>query len=118
MTSAFSNTCGPAGPLTVYPNINYHYQENNQWFSHEITFASTGNSPFQWIAGLYYYDERYYPIVTTNRSQSQMATPIYPFLGAARANPNNWISYDNYIMETRSQVAYGQIDWKFTTPSS
>jgi len=115
--SAFfgTNTCGPAGPLTVFPAINYHYQENNQWFSHEITLASTGNSAFQWIAGLYYYDERYSnPIVTTNPDQPQMANPIYPYIGNAPANPNNWISYDNYIMETRSEAAYGQIDWKFT----
>jgi len=117
----FSNTCGPAGALTVLPAINYHYQENNQWFSHEITFASTGNGAFQWIAGLYYYDERYSnPIVTTNPDQPQMANPIYPYQGIfpgvpnAPANPNNWISYDNYIMETRSEAAYGQIDWKFT----
>ena len=75
---------------------------------------------FQWIAGLYYYDEHYSnPIVTTNPSQSQMTNPIYPYQGIfpianAPANPNNWISYDNYVMETRSEAVYGQIDWKFT----
>ena len=116
-----TNACGPAGPLTVIPDINYHYQENNQWFSHEITFASTGNGAFQWIGGLYYYDEHYSnPIVTTNPGQSQMSDPIYPYQnlvpGAAQAapNPNNWISYDNYVMETRSEAVYGQIDWKIT----
>jgi len=115
-----TNTCGAAGALTVIPDINYHYEENNQWFSHEITFASTGNGAFQWIGGLYYYDEHYSnPIVTTNPGQSQMTNPIYPyqdfgFTGAAPANPNNWISYDNYVMETRSEAVYGQIDWKFT----
>ncbi len=115
-----TNVCGPAGALTVVPDINYHYEENNQWFSHEITFASTGNGAFQWIAGLYYYDEHYSnPIVTTNPGQSQMTNPIYPYQGIfpianAPANPNDWISYDNYIMETRSEAVYGQIDWKFT----
>jgi len=113
-TCGLSGVCF-AGPLTIFPNINYHYQENNQWFSHEITVASTGNGAFQWIGGLYYYDEHYSnPIVTTNPSQPQMTNPIYPYAGAAPANPNNWISYDNYIMETRSEAAYGQIDWKFT----
>jgi len=116
----FSNVCGPAGALTVVPDAHYSYEENNQWFSHEITFASTGNGAFQWIGGLYYYDEHYSnPIVTTNPGQSQMTNPIYPyqdlgFTTAAPANPNNWISYDNYVMETRSEAVYGQIDWKFT----
>ena len=108
--------------VTVYPTWNYLYEENNQWMSHELTFASTGNGPVQWIGGLYYYDEHYSnPIITTDSQQSQLADPVNlcyllascatPF---AAANPNHYVTYQNYHMETRSEAVYGQVDWKVT----
>ena len=102
--------------LTVYPTWNYLYEENNQWMSHEITFASTGNGPVQWIGGLYYYDEHYSnPIVTTDTQQTQLMAPTNATTGAAAAaNPNAYVTYQNYQMETRSEAAYGQVDWKIT----
>jgi len=100
--------------LTVFPTWNYLYEENNQWFSHEITFASTGNGAVQWIGGLYFYDEHYSnPIVTTDTQQTQLMAPTSSTTGLpAAANPNAYVTYQNYQMETRSEAAYGQVDWK------
>jgi len=117
-----SCAAGGAPCLTINPTWNYLYEENNQWFSHEVTFASTTNSPLQWIGGLYYYDEHYSnPIITTDTQQSQLTNPYS--LGAllsgggfvhAAANPNDYVTYQNYAMETRSEAVYGQLDWKAT----
>ena len=42
------------------------YEEKENWFSHELNLASTGDSPLQWIVGAYYYDENYtQPVSTT-----------------------------------------------------
>ena len=119
--AAGPNFCAFLGPLVVKPTWNYLYEENNQWFSHEVTFASTGNAPVQWIGGLYYYDEHYSnPIVTTDTQQSQLTHPytLAGLLGgglvAAAANPNDYVTYQNYDMETRSAAIYGQVDWKVT----
>jgi iron complex outermembrane receptor protein len=117
LTTAANPTCAAGGQqcLTVFPTIDYSYEEDNQWYSHEINLASTGNGSFQWLGGLYYYDEHYSnPIITTNPDQPQVANPIYPYIGAAPANPNHYVSYDNYVMETRSEAAFAQIDWKAT----
>ncbi len=35
------------------------YNENRAWFSNEINIVSTNDSPFQWIFGLYQYQENY-----------------------------------------------------------
>jgi iron complex outermembrane receptor protein len=123
--NVFNPSCAAAGApcLTIYPTWNYFYEENNQWFSHEVTFASTTNSPLQWIGGLYYYDEHYSnPIITTDPQQSQLTNPyqLLPILGPGEfihttaANPNNYVTYQNYQMETRSEAVYGQLDWKAT----
>ncbi len=101
--------------LTVFPTWNYLYEENNQWMSHELTFASTGNGSVQWIGGVYYYDEHYSnPIITTDPQQTQLMAPVTAAGGAAAANPNAYVTYQNYQMETRSEAAYGQVDWKVT----
>jgi iron complex outermembrane receptor protein len=118
-------TCAAGGAtcLTVNPTWNYFYEENNQWYSHEITFASTTNSPLQWIGGLYYYDEHYSnPIITTDPQQTQLTNPYSAaallgagaFVHTAAANPNDYVTYQNYSMETRSEAVYGQLDWKAT----
>jgi iron complex outermembrane receptor protein len=106
-------------PLTVFPHEVTSYQEFNHWFSHEITFASTNTGPLQWIGGLYYYDENYSnPVSVSAPNQPQVAAPIAAptfALGSGAPNPNHYLFYSNYIMETRSEAAYGQLDWKVTS---
>jgi iron complex outermembrane receptor protein len=101
---------GPCGPLTVFPTIVTSYQEFNHWYSHELTFASTTSGPLQWIGGFYYYDENYSNPVSVNApNQPQVAAP-----SGGPANPNHYLFFSNYAMETRSEAAYGQLDWKVT----
>lgn len=100
-------------PLTVNGNNTYHYFEYPTWYSHEINISSTTDSPLQWIAGLYYYNERYTGTGSTAdffQPNSSLTTPI---LGAA-ANPDGLWSTGHYALTTESKAAFGQIDWQAT----
>ena len=46
---------GLCAPATVNPAETYSYTEQEEFYSHEVTIASTWDSPLQYIAGLYYY---------------------------------------------------------------
>jgi outer membrane receptor protein involved in Fe transport len=43
---------GPAGPVNDW---SYYFQDDEYW-SHETRFTSTGDGPFQWIGGIFYRD--------------------------------------------------------------
>jgi iron complex outermembrane receptor protein len=98
-------------PLTVVGNNTYHYFEYPTWYSHEINISSTNDSSFQWIAGLYYYNEKYTGTGSTAdffQPGSNLTTPV---LGAA-ANPEGVWSSGHYGLTTESKAAFGQIDWQ------
>jgi iron complex outermembrane receptor protein len=111
---------GACAPLTVFPNQDFNYRENNAWFSHEVTFSSTNDSPLQWIAGVYFYDQHYHDQITISQPQQpQIKAPAFGLsdLGAVIAtvpNPSGDWYYESYELETRSTAAYGQLDWKAT----
>jgi iron complex outermembrane receptor protein len=106
------------GPLTVYPAEDLNYHEDNSWFSHELTFSSTGDGPVQWIAGGFYYDQHYHaPSTVALPGQAQIKTPAFGLnvagaVIATVANPSGDWYLNSYALETRSSAAYGQIDWK------
>jgi iron complex outermembrane recepter protein len=61
-------------PLAV--NRVTDYNENRAWYSNEINFISTGDGPFQWVAGLYQYQENYtQPIYVT--SLPSIGQPVF-----------------------------------------
>jgi iron complex outermembrane receptor protein len=100
-------------PLTVNGNNTYHYFEYPTWYSHEVNISSTGDGALQWIAGLYYYNEKYSGTGSTAdffQPGSNLTTPI---LGAAR-NPLGIWSTGNYALTTESKAAFGQLDWQAT----
>ncbi|MFD1191393.1 MULTISPECIES: TonB-dependent receptor [Phenylobacterium] len=101
-------------PQTVNADNIYHYFEYPEWYSHEINLASTTDGPLQWIAGLYYYNEKYTGTGSTAdfflNGSSSLQTPI---LGAA-ANPEGIWSSGHYALTTESKAAFGQIDWQAT----
>jgi iron complex outermembrane receptor protein len=109
---AASNLARPGScqPLTIFPKISSTYQELYHNIQHEINFASTTDSPLQWIGGLYYYKEGYeQPVFTTLHDQPQMdrAPANSPIPAVDRRN------YDNRTkFQQESYAAYGQIDWK------
>nr|WP_272887034.1 TonB-dependent receptor [Phenylobacterium aquaticum] len=101
-------------PLTVNGDNTYHYFEYPTWYSHEINIASTDDGPVQWIAGVYYYNEKYSGTGSTAdfflNGASSLQTPI---LGAA-PNPEGTWSTGHYSLTTESKAVFGQVDWKAT----
>ncbi|WP_296596768.1 TonB-dependent receptor [Phenylobacterium sp.] len=101
-------------PLTVNGDNTYHYFEYPRWYSHEVNISSTTDGPLQWIAGAYYYHEKYTGTGSTAdfflRGPSSLQTPV---LGAA-ANPNGTWSTGNYGLTTESKAVFGQVDWQAT----
>jgi iron complex outermembrane receptor protein len=107
---------GICGPLRIFPKAVSTYEENKHWFSHELNLASTGDGPFQWLAGAYYYHEAYkQPVSVRLGDQAQFATPLQlDGKTPAAANPNR-LWYDTRPdFEDKSYAFFGQIDWQFT----
>jgi iron complex outermembrane receptor protein len=103
-------------PFTAYPTEILNYPENNSWYSHELTVSSTTDSALQWIGGLYYFDETYSNPVTiaTDPRQVQLLGQLGGIAVNPTPEPDFGLYNANYVMETRSAAAYGQIDWKVT----
>ena len=106
---------GACAPLTVFPNTVNTYNEDEEFYSHEINIASTWDSPLQYIAGLYYYHEKFqYPIDVFAPEQSQLGTPLNASTGtAAAANPSRSILHNNTFSSVSSKAAFIQLDYKF-----
>jgi iron complex outermembrane receptor protein len=106
----------PAG-LNVAPTYISTYQENKHWVSHELNLSSTGDSPLQWLGGLYYYKEGVeQPVYTTMPDQPQLAgTVINPNGTVAPSDPLMRIYDDRPDMHDESYAGFGQIDWKFAS---
>ncbi len=116
------------GNLTIYPTPNFLvFDEFDQAFSHELDFTSTWESPFQYVAGLYWYRERWnQPVDADSMSaQPQMAHPMFwNLLGAncpggafatcaAPANPTMAGSSENTAITYDSIAAFAQGSYKF-----
>ncbi len=69
-----------AGPLKVYPQERFDYQERNGFISNELNLVSTTDGPLQWIAGAYHYHQHYRQPVLTQEDPRQVqwnATPPF-----------------------------------------
>jgi len=113
---------GPCGPLTVDPSQIFQYDTHTAWYSHELTLSSTTNSPLQYIAGAYFYNETdNNPETFQSPGQAQVGSPIlfnalvtgHGFVPAI-ANPSRDFLLLDYQDRIRSYAAYGQLDWKIT----
>ncbi len=104
-TSAASLTPNAAGTFiqTINPGNTLDYHENRAFFSNEINFISTWDSPLQWIAGLYLYQENFAQPVSTylrDEVRAGSAIPVSSFApftvtGANIANPDRLLTYTN-----------------------
>jgi iron complex outermembrane receptor protein len=106
------------GGLVIYPQQVYAYQEKEEWWSHELTFTSTGGGPVQWLAGLYYWNEHYQqPASTYVFGQKQVAAPVgasCPRTGSICAsNTPLYRTNDLPAFHIQSEAAYAQADWAF-----
>ena len=118
--------CAPGTVLN--PSAVGGYDEKRGFFSNEINFISTYDSPLQWIAGLYAYQENYgQPSYATLPDQKGITsgtdgvnlvlndfnfdagTFTHPFA----PNPKHYYFYDNNNGIGNSYGAFGQIDWEF-----
>jgi iron complex outermembrane receptor protein len=99
----------PLGNLTINPTPNLTYfAEHDHYMSHEVDFTSTWDSPFQYVAGAYWYHEAYDQPVDAGvePNQPQMGAPVEfcaTGLCAAPLNPSHAYStsltdlkYDSY----------------------
>jgi iron complex outermembrane recepter protein len=124
-------------PLTVYPTPQFHYVQNEKYYSNELNLTSHSDSNLQWIVGLYQYHEQWdQPINITNTAQGNadvgcttivapvlglnagcLKTPVIlgvgplPFLAAP--NPSSQLYWQEAKMDGYSYATFGQIDWKF-----
>lgn len=116
-------------PLTVNPTPNFLvFDEFDQAFSHELDFTSTDSGPFQYIAGVYWYRERWnQPVDQFSMSnQPQMGAPMYwnalgascagggLTLCAAPANPTMAGSSENTAVTYNSEAIFAQGSYKFS----
>ncbi len=105
---------GACRPLTVYPGVINTYEEDEEFYSHEFNIASTWDKPVQYIAGLYYYHEKFqYPIDIFQGNQAQLDQPLNAVtMVPAAPNPTRLLLHNNTFFSVSSKAAFAQVDWK------
>ncbi|MFC3079186.1 TonB-dependent receptor [Phenylobacterium terrae] len=112
----------PPGGIAFFPSQVNQYHEEVWWFSNELNFASTTDSPLQWLFGLYQYREGSNYTLSDARfpDQPQFANPINFNIAAPTAfvpaapNPLRRYAYGSSQNVNESYAAYGQVDWEMT----
>lgn len=110
--------------VQLFPQYSFNYQQNNELVSHELTLASTWDSPLSYIVGGYIYRENYQqPVFTTLAGQEQLLNPVYLVPNApgslpailtplAPPNPNARVFDSRPDFENESNAVFGQIDYQ------
>ena len=107
---------GTTAPNTYPTKYAFNYTENLRWWSHELNLVSTGNGDFQYLLGLYLYNENYVqPVFTTLPNEGRLAGVVINAATGGLAPPDTLLrNYDDRpALRTRSQAVFGQIDWAF-----
>ncbi len=96
--------------------IEVPYEQKNETWSHELQVISDLAGPFNYIAGLYYYNSEEDQLQTFIERNSELIAN-YTFLGNLTGLPTNQdgILYrgEGYL-ETTSYAAYGQLYWDWS----
>jgi iron complex outermembrane receptor protein len=92
-----------------------HYQEHKEYYSNELNLTSSREGPWQWILGLYQYDEdSRQPSGVLNALQPEIRTPLRATnFQPAAPNPEGWYYFAYGELEIDSYAAFGQVDWQF-----
>lgn len=113
------STC--QAPLAINPAPSLtNFIEKDEFYSHEFDLTSTGEGPFQWLAGAYWYHEHYNQPVSAGvmPNQTQLAHPFTIGAGgvltAAPANPMSAISVSDTILTYDSYAGFAQGSYKFS----
>ncbi|HOY76704.1 MAG TPA: TonB-dependent receptor [Hyphomonadaceae bacterium] len=114
---------GTAGSAarTIFPDLRLTYNENRAFFSNELNFISTYDSPLQWIAGIYAYQENFaQPVKTYFPNEPLASAPgilalnaSYVPIALAAPNPERLSSYTNNKGLNNSYGVFVQTDWSF-----
>jgi iron complex outermembrane receptor protein len=107
---------GTTAPITYPTRYTFNYQEIERWWSHEVNLVSTGNGPFQWLVGAFYYNESYeQPVYTQLPDESRLDTVVASAVGGlALPDPSRHIFDNRPHFHLRSRAVFTQVDWKFT----
>jgi iron complex outermembrane receptor protein len=124
-------------PLTVFPQSEFHYVQNEKYWSNELDLTSHSDSSLQWIVGLYEYGEKWDQPISINQNAQGIAdrgcvtifvalvgpnggcleTPVNVLSATdvtlAAPNPSNNIYSQEANMKGESYALFGQTDWKF-----
>ena len=105
-------------PATTYQTkFEFDYQEIQEWWSHELNLVSTGDGPFQWLIGGYYFHQTFdQPVFTQLANETRLSgfTVNAATGGPAAPNTNRRIFDDQPHFNVISRALFGQIDWQFT----
>jgi iron complex outermembrane receptor protein len=118
---SFIPSCGSTG-LKINPTDSFTYQELNGFWSDEVNFISTGDSPLQWVAGLYQFYQSYQqPVSAEDLEQPQLNGPfgapaaLCAQTGGVCAPETLYRWFDNRpAVKDQSYAGYGQLDYKIT----
>lgn len=122
----FNGNSSAIPPVTIDTQYQTLYQELKHFYSNELDLVSTGDSPLQYVLGLYNYHEHYTQPLTvgpTPNPQVQLETPclattlasVYlppPCKQLAAANPSGASFVNNQVTTGQSNAVFGQLDWK------
>ena len=102
--------------ITTYPDSQLLYAEYHWFTTNEVNILSTGDSPLQWVAGLYNFNEGFkQPEEISLAGQAQLATPLTLTGAAAPANKNRDVIFQQGRMGAETYAGFGQVDYKVTS---
>jgi iron complex outermembrane receptor protein len=102
--------------ITTYPLSQLWYGEYHFFTTNEFNLISNNDSPLQWVAGFYNFNESYtQPEQIVLPGQTQLAAPIFLTGAAAPANPTQSAVYQEAQDGAETFAGFGQIDYKVTS---
>ena len=98
------------GPLTAFPSTQLNLHNKKSFGSGELNLTSNTDGPLQWVAGVYYYQEKLAQESHFNApNQLQLRAPVN-----GPANPLGDFVYAASTLTTKSVAAFGQVDYRLT----
>ncbi len=103
--------------ITYPTTYAFNYQEVERWWSHEINIVSTGEGPFQWLVGGFYYNESYeQPVYTILPDETRYDGYVASAVGGqAPSDTLRHVYDDRPHFDLRSRAIFGQVDWKMAS---
>ena len=109
-------TSGCTAPLAINPAPSLtNFEEHDEFYSNEFDITSTNSGPWQYVAGAYWYHEKYYQPVAAgvDPNQTQLLHPVSTTLQPTPANTIAAISNSRTNLTYDSYAAFGQMTYKF-----